>query len=81
MDTHAYYIKIPFEIGDLIKADKFKNEYIILDIIQTYSCKERSINNVYFKLKDTLSGVELMIPYNDYKWEMIKTNKELKNNE
>lgn len=77
MDTHAYYIRIPFEIGDLIKAKSFENKFIIEDIIHTYSCKERCINNVYFQLRDIDLNTISTMPYKDYEWQMIKMNKEM----
>lgn len=77
MDTHAYYIRIPFEIGDLIKAKGYENKFIIEDIIHCYSCKERYINNIYFKLKDIDNNSIYTKRYKDYEWQMIKMNKEM----
>ena len=77
MDSHAYFIKIPFEIGDLIKAEGYENRFIIEDIIHTYSCKERCVNNVYFKLRDIDLNTIFTKPYKDHTWQMIKTNKEM----
>lgn len=77
MDTHAYFIRIPFEIGDLIKAKGYENKFIVEDIIHCYSCKERCVNNIYFKLKDIDNDGIYTKRYKDYEWQMIKMNKEM----
>ena len=39
MEMHKYNTFIPFEIGDIIKAEGYINEYEILDIWTIYSAK------------------------------------------
>lgn len=81
MQMHQYNTYIPFEIGDIIKAEGYENKYEIIDILTIYSAKNKTIETI-LKLKDMFSNFENLYKFNDYKWKMIIVNsdrKEVKN--
>lgn len=81
MQMHQYNTYIPFEIGDIIKAEGYANEYEIIDILTIYSAKNKTIETI-LKLKDMFSDLENLYKFNDYKWKMVIVNsdrKEVKN--
>jgi len=81
MEMHQLRYSIPFEIGDIIKAEGYINEYEVIDILTIYSAKTKKVE-VIFKLKDLSFNLEAMWRYEDYKWLLVTLNsdrKEVKN--
>ena len=81
MEMHQFNHSIPFEIGDIIKAEGYINEYEVIDILTIYSAKTKKVE-VIFKLKDLSFNLEAMWKYEDYKWLLVTLNsdrKEVKN--
>lgn len=77
MQMHQYNTYIPFEIGDIIKAEEYANEYEIIDILTIYSAKNKTIETI-LKLKDMFSDLENLYKFNDYKWKMVIVNSDRK---
>lgn len=81
MQMHQYNTYIPFEIGDIIKAEGYINEYEVIDILTIYSAKTKKVE-IILKLKDLSFNLEAMWKYEDYKWLLVTLNsdrKEVKN--
>ena len=77
MQKHQYNAFIPFEIGDIIKAEGYENKYEIIDILTIYSAKNKNIE-IILKLKDMFSNTENLYKFNDYKWQMVIVNSDRK---
>lgn len=68
---------IPLEIGDLIKNKNYKNKYLLKDIFQVISCKNKQVE-IYLELIDISNNTRVIYPYEKDIWTIIKTNEELK---
>ena len=73
MDIHKFNATIPVEIGDIIKAEGYINQYEIIDIIFIYSTAKQEVK-VYLSLNDIDHNYNLKFEYNDYKWKIITKN-------
>lgn len=78
MDLQYFNIFIPYEVGDIIKADDDNkpNQYEILDIQFTYSAKQRKYVKIDLILLDLTIKREVKLPYDYCIWRMVKQNNE-----
>lgn len=78
MNKQFFNVFIPYEVGDIIKADDESkpNQYKIIDIQFTHSAKECKIIKVDFILYDLTIKREIRLPYNFCIWKMVKQNNE-----
>lgn len=73
MEMHQFNYSIPLEIGDIVRAEDYINEYEVVDILTIYSAKDKKVQ-VILKLKDLTLNYEDHCKYDDYKWSIVTKN-------
>lgn len=73
MNSDAFTIQVPFEIGDIIRPQGFINTYKILDIITIHYSKTKKVE-VILQLKDLDFNTVNYYIYPEYKWNLVVCN-------
>ena len=70
MNKSQFFLKLPFEIGDIIAPEGYINKYKILDILVIHYAKTKSVE-VVLSLKDILFDTHINFRLDDFNWKLI----------